>query len=111
MKLALENQKKIIEEAHKAEYGQWQTMFMHVRLMDLWKTRLMLKQIFSKIEGILYTTSTRGYMGGSFWGSAQEYMQHGDGTFPYFYKHSGRGLDYLENGLNNKKRYSNYSWF
>ncbi len=96
MSMALDEIEKIITEAHKAEYGIWDTMFMHVRLMDFWKTRLMLKATIAKIEGKPYTSERRGYMGGSFWGSAQEYMQHGDGTFPYFYKSSGRGLDVLE---------------
>ena len=26
----------VFNEAHKAEYGIWDTMFMHVRLMDMW---------------------------------------------------------------------------
>jgi len=98
LKPALDEQEKIIEEAHKAEYGVWDTMFMHVRLMDLWRTRLLLKQTIAKIEKKPYTDSYRGYMRGSFWGSAQEYMEHGDGVYPYFYKHSGRGLEVLEKG-------------
>ncbi|MDA3923214.1 MAG: hypothetical protein PF904_00765 [Kiritimatiellae bacterium] len=40
----------------------------------------------------------RGYMRGSFWGSAQEYMEHGNGVYPYFCRHSGRGLEVLEKG-------------
>ena len=96
LKLALDEQEKIIAEAHKAEYGIWDTMFMHVRLMDLWRTRLLLKQTIAKIEKKPYTDGYRGYMRGSFWGSAQEYMQHGNGVYPYFYRHSGRGLELLE---------------
>jgi len=94
--LALIEIEHIIDEAHKAEYGIWETMYMHVRLMDFWKTRLMLKASIARIEGKPYTSERRGYMGGSFWGSAQEYMNHGEGVFPYFYIHSGRGLDVLE---------------
>ncbi|MFC1766031.1 glycosyl hydrolase 115 family protein [Planctomycetota bacterium] len=96
MKLALNEMEKIIAEAHKAEYGIWDTLFMHVRLMDLWKTRLLLKSTIAKIEKKPYTDTVRGFMKGSFWGAAQEYMQHGDGVYPYFYKHSGRGLEVLE---------------
>ncbi|MDF7800133.1 glycosyl hydrolase 115 family protein [Pontiellaceae bacterium B1224] len=95
---ALDEIEKIIHEAHKAEYGIWDTMFMHVRLMDFWKTRLMLKQVIAEIEGKPYTSMYRGFMNGSFWGSAQDYMEYGDGVFPYFYKSSGRGLDVLESG-------------
>ena len=98
MKLALKEIEKIIAEAHKAEYGIWDTMYMHVRLMDFWKTRLMLKSTIAKIEKQPYTSNYRGYMRGSFWGSAQEYMNHAEGVYPYFYKHSGRGLEYLESG-------------
>ncbi|KJD37294.1 hypothetical protein PW52_01685 [Tamlana sedimentorum] len=97
LSLALEETELIINEAHKAEYGIWDTMYMHVRLMDFWKTRLMLKADIAKIKGEPYTAESRGYMGGSFWGSAQEYMNHAEGTFPYFYKHSGKGLTVLEN--------------
>ncbi|MDF7807199.1 glycosyl hydrolase 115 family protein [Pontiellaceae bacterium B12219] len=96
LKPALAEIEKIITEAHKAEYGIWDTMFMHVRLMDIWRTRLLLKQTIAEIEGKPYTSSYRGYMNGSFWGSAQEYMEHGEGVYPYFYKHSGRGLEVLE---------------
>ena len=35
-------------------------------------------------------------MNGSFWESAQEYMIHAEGTFPYFFKESGPDLDVLE---------------
>jgi hypothetical protein len=94
--LALDEIEHIIDEAHKAEYGVWETMYMHIRQCDLWKTRLMLKANIARIEGEPYTSERRGYMGGSFWASALEYMQHSDGVFPYFYKHSGRGLDVLE---------------
>ena len=104
LKIALDYQELIMDEAHKAEYGQWQTMFMHVRLMDIWRTRLMLKQLIAKIEGKPYTSTRRCYNGGSFWGDAHEYMDHGDGTFPYFYKHTGEGLDYIEKGLNVKNK-------
>lgn len=97
MDFALVEIEKIIVEAHKAEYGKWDTMFMHVRLMDIYKTRLMLKGVIAKIRKQPYTSEFRGYRNGSFWKSAQEYMQHGDGVFPYFYKHSGRGLEVLEN--------------
>lgn len=96
MEKALVLMEKIIAEAHKAEYGNWDTLFMHVRLMDLWKTRLMLKATIAKINKQAYTAEKRGYWGGSFWGAAQEYMEHGEGTFPYFYKHSGDGLNVLE---------------
>lgn len=99
MELALQEIEKIIIEAHKAEYDKWDTMFMHVRLMDVWKTRLQLKSIIAQIRKESYSSESRGYMNGSFWKSAQEYMQHGDGVFPYFYKHSGRGLEVLENKL------------
>ena len=87
---------KILAEAHKAEYGIWDTMYMHVRLMDMWRTRLLLKSTIAKIEKKPYTDNYRGFMRGSFWGSAQEYMDHAEGVYPYFYKHSGRGLDVLE---------------
>lgn len=96
LKAALAEQEKIIVEAHKAEYGIWDTMFMHVRLMDLWRTRLLLKQTIAEIENKPYTDGYRGYFRGSFWGSAQEYMKHGDGVYPYFHKHSGPGLEVLE---------------
>ena len=99
MKLNLEDMELIIAEMHKAEYGEWETMFMHVRLLDMWKTRLMLKEIIAKIEGTPYTKKYRGVMNGSFWGDAQEYMDHAEGTFPNFYKHTGPGLDVLENGV------------
>ncbi|VGO13829.1 hypothetical protein PDESU_02386 [Pontiella desulfatans] len=95
---ALAELELVIAEAHKAEYGIWDTMFMHVRLMDIWRTRLILKQTIARIEGKPFTSATRGYMNGSFWGSAQAYMEHGDGVYPYFHKHSGRGLEVLENG-------------
>ncbi|WP_372772249.1 glycosyl hydrolase 115 family protein [Mangrovibacterium sp.] len=96
MEEALGLMERIIAEAHRAEYGIWDTMFMHVRLMDLFKTRLMLKATIAKINNQPFTNESRGYWGGSFWGAAQEYMQHGDGTFPYFYKNSGSGLNVLE---------------
>ncbi len=96
MEKALMLMEKIIKEAHKAEYGSWDTLFMHVRLMDFWKTRLMLKATIANINGEPFTAEKRGYWGGSFWGAAQDYMEYGDGTFPYFYKHSGPGLDVLE---------------
>jgi len=96
VKPALAELEKVLAEAHKAEYGNWDTMFMHVRLMDLWRTRLLLKETIAKIEGKPYTSGYRGIMNGSFWGSAQDYMEHGEGVFPYFYKSSGRGLDVLE---------------
>ena len=88
LKPALEELEKVFVEARKAEYGIWDTMFMHVRLMDMWRTRLLLKHSIARIEGKPYTSRYRGYMKGSFWGSAQDY--------PYFFKHSGRGLDVLE---------------
>ncbi|WP_159020735.1 glycosyl hydrolase 115 family protein [Algibacter sp. L3A6] len=96
MELALIEIEKIIEEAHKAEYGKWDTMFMHVRLMDIYKTRLQLKSVIAKIRKQPYTSEYRGYRNGSFWKSAHEYMDHGDGVFPYFHKYSGRGLEVLE---------------
>jgi hypothetical protein len=96
LKPALAEQEKVIAEAHKAEYGIWDTMFMHVRLMDLFKTRLRLRSTIAQIEGKPYTDNYRGYLKGSFWGSAQNYMDYAEGTFPYFYKHSGRGLEVLE---------------
>ena len=96
LKPALAEQEKIITEAHKAEYGKWDTMFMHVRLMDIWRTRLMLKYAIARIEGEPYTSRHRGYMKGSFWGSAQAYMDDAKGVYPYFYPHSGRGLNILE---------------
>ncbi|MGJ8651168.1 MAG: glycosyl hydrolase 115 family protein [Opitutaceae bacterium] len=89
---------KVLAEAHKAEYGKWDTMFMHVRLMDMWRTRLLLKEVIAHIEDTPYTDSYRGYMRGSFWGSAQSYMDQAEGTYPYFYKHTGKGLDVLESG-------------
>ncbi|MDQ8195636.1 glycosyl hydrolase 115 family protein [Coraliomargarita sp. SDUM461004] len=98
LKLALAELEKILSEAHKAEYGIWDTMFMHVRLMDMWRTRLMLKETIARIEGSPYTSKYRGIMNGSFWGSAQDYMNNAEGVYPYFYKHTGRGLDVLENG-------------
>ncbi|EMI41997.1 glycosyl hydrolase 115 family protein [Rhodopirellula sp. SWK7] len=97
MELALEELEKLLEEAHKAEYGNWDTMFMHVRLMDMWRTRLLLKSTIAKIQGEPYTDEYRGFMRGSFWGSAQDYMERSEGVFPYFYQHSGRGLEVLEN--------------
>lgn len=102
--LALEEQEKIIAEAHKAEYGIWDTMFMHARLMDLFRTRLLLKETIAKIEGTPYTAGYRGFMHGSFWGSAQDYMNNAEGTYPYFYKHTGRGLEVLEREEENSPR-------
>ncbi len=96
LKPALAEQEKIIDEAHRAEYGIWDTMYMHARLMDLWKTRLFLKSTIAKIEGRPYTDNYRGFMKGSFWASAQDYMDHSEGTYPYFYRHTGPGLDVLE---------------
>lgn len=95
---ALEEQEKIIAEAHKAEYGIWDTMFMHAHLMDLFRTRLLIKETIAKIEGTPYTAGYRGFLHGSFWGSAQAYMDGAEGVYPYFYKHSGRGLEVLEKG-------------
>ena len=95
---ALDEVEKILDEAHKAEYGIWDTMFMQVRLMDMWRTRLLLKSTIAEIEGKPYTSNYRGYINGSFWGSAQAYMDNADGVYPYFYKHSGRGLEVLESG-------------
>ncbi|MCM2374907.1 glycosyl hydrolase 115 family protein [Aporhodopirellula aestuarii] len=95
---ALAELEKVLVEAHKAEYGIWDTMFMHVRLMDMWRTRLLLKSTIAKIQGEPYTDEYRGFMRGSFWGSAQDYMEYSEGVFPYFYKHSGRGLEVLESG-------------
>ena len=100
LKTALGFLEKIIVEAHKAEYGIWDTMYMQVRLMDFWKTRLMLKSTIAQIEGTEYTDNLRGFMKGSFWGSAQSYMDHAQGVYPYFYPHSGRGLDVLEEDQN-----------
>ncbi len=97
IELAIEELEKLLEEAHKAEYGNWDTMFMHVRLMDMWRTRLLLKSTIAKIQGEPYTDEYRGFMRGSFWGSAQDYMERSEGVFPYFYQHSGRGLEVLEN--------------
>lgn len=71
---------------------------MHLRLMDLWRTRLLMKQVVARIEGKPYTDGYRGFLRGSFWGSAQGYMDHAEGTYPYFYKHTGPGLDVLESG-------------
>ena len=96
LKPALAELEKIIAEAHKAEYGKWDTMFMHVRLMDIWRTRLLLKYSIARIEGQPYTSKFRGFMRGSFWGSAQAYMDDAKGVYPYFYPHSGRGLEVLE---------------
>ena len=96
LKPALAEMEKIIAEAHKAEYGKWDTMFMHVRLMDIWRTRLLLKYSIARIEGQPYTSKFRGFMRGSFWGSAQAYMDNAPGVYPYFYPHSGRGLEVLE---------------
>ncbi|MFG0287036.1 MAG: glycosyl hydrolase 115 family protein [Rhodopirellula sp. JB044] len=93
---AIDEIEKIIDEAHKAEYGKWDTMFMHVRLMDIFRTRLLLKEVIAKINDTPYTSAYRGYHNGSFWGSAQSYMDGGDGVFPYFHRHSGRGLEVLE---------------
>ncbi|CAA6677705.1 MULTISPECIES: glycosyl hydrolase 115 family protein [unclassified Lentimonas] len=98
LKPALAELEKVIAEAHKAEYGKWDTMFMHVRLMDIWRTRLLIKQVIARIEGTQYTDGYRGYLRGSFWGSAQSYMDQAEGTYPYFYKHTGPGLDVLESG-------------
>ncbi|MGJ8653790.1 MAG: glycosyl hydrolase 115 family protein [Opitutaceae bacterium] len=88
----------VIEEAHKAEYGQWDTMFMHARLMDIYRTRLQLKENIAKLTDQAYTSQYRGFQNGSFWRSAQDYMDFEEGTFPYFHEHSGRGLEVLENG-------------
>ena len=96
LKPALAEMEKIIAEAHKAEYGKWDTMFMHVRLMDMWRTRLLLKYSIARIEGKPYTSKYRGFLRGSFWGSAQGYMDDAEGVYPYFYPHSGRGLEVLE---------------
>jgi hypothetical protein len=95
---ALAELEKIFVEAHKAEYGIWDTMFLHVRLMDMWRTRLMLKETIAKIQKQPYTSGYRGYKNGSFWGDAQAYMDLAEGVYPYFYKHSGRGLEVLESG-------------
>ena len=89
---------KVLVEARKAEYGKWDTMFMHLRLMDLWRTRLLMKQVIARIEDKPYADGYRGFLRGSFWGSAQAYMDHAEGTYPYFYKHTGPGLDVLESG-------------
>ena len=97
LKPALAEVEKVIAQAHLAEYGKWDTMFMHVRLMDIFRTRLKLKEAIAKIEGKPYTKRYRGFMNGSFWGSAQDYMNNAEGVYPYFYKHSGRGLEVLEN--------------
>ena len=97
LKPAVAEVEKVIAQAHKAEYGKWDTMFMHVRLMDMFRTRLKLKEAIAKIEGEPYTKRYRGFMNGSFWGSAQDYMNNAEGVYPYFYKHSGRGLEVLEN--------------
>ena len=64
--------------------------------MDMWRTRLLLTHSIARIEGKPYTSRYRGYMKGSFWGSAQDYMNNAEGVYPYFFKHSGRGLDVLE---------------
>ena len=96
LKPALAEIEKIIAEAHKSEYGKWDTMFMHVRLMDIWRTRLLLKYSIARIEGQPFSSRYRGYMKGSFWGSAQAYMDDAKGVYPYFYPHSGRGLEVLE---------------
>ena len=77
---ALDELEKIIDEARKAEYGKWDTMFMHIRLMDLWRTRLLLKETIAKIEDQPYTDGYRGFMRGSFWGSAQAYMDQSEGV-------------------------------
>lgn len=69
---------------------------MHIRLLDLWRTRLLLKSTIAKIQGKPYTDNYRGFMRGLFWGSAQKYMDHAERVYPYFYRHSGRGLDVLE---------------
>jgi hypothetical protein len=98
LKPALAEQEKIILEAHKAEYGIWDTMYMHARLMDLFKTRLRIMSTIAQIEDKPYTDNYRGYMKGSFWGSAQDYMDYAEGTFPYFYEASGQGLEILEGG-------------
>lgn len=96
LKLALAELEIVLEEAHKAEYGKWDTMFMHIRLMDMWRTRLLLKGSIARIEGKPYTKDWRGYMNGSFWGSAQSYFKDAEGVFPYFHPHSGKGLKVLE---------------
>ncbi len=98
LKLALADLEMALEEAHKAEYGQWETMFMHIRLMDMWRTRLLLKKAIAQIEGEPYTKAYRGVLNGSFWGSAQSYFEQAEGTYPYFYEHTGRGLEVLESG-------------
>ena len=98
LKLAVAEIEKVIVQAHLAEYGKWDTMFMHVRLMDMFRTRLTLKEAIAKIEGKPYTKRFRGFMNGSFWGSAQDYMDHAEGVYPYFHKHTGRGLEVLESG-------------
>ena len=56
---------------------------MHVRLMDIWRTRLLLKYSIARIEGRPYTSRYRGYMKGPFWGSAQAYMDDAKGVYPY----------------------------
>ncbi len=93
---ALPLMEKLLEEAHNAEYGIWDTMFMHVRLMDLYKSRLRIKNTIAQIRKEPYTDNYRGSRKGSFWGSAQEYMDYGTGTFPYFYEETGKGLNVLE---------------
>lgn len=87
---------QVIDEAHEAEYGIWDTMFMHARLMDIYRTRLQIKESIAKLTDQPYTSQYRGFQHGSFWRSAQDYMDFEEGTFPYFYKHSGPGLDFLE---------------
>lgn len=93
---ALVEVEQIIDQAHTAEYGKWDTMFMHVRLMDIYRTRLLMKQLIARVEGEPFTDVYRGYHHGSFWKSAQEYMDEAPGTFPYFHRHSGAGLEVLE---------------
>ncbi len=92
LEAALAETEQVIKYAHNAEYGAWDTMFMHVRLMDFWKTRLHLQWMIAAIEGKPYTSKYRDYLRGSFWGSAQEYMDFSEGEFPYFFKHSGEGV-------------------
>lgn len=100
LKLALAELETVLDEAHKAEYGKWDTMFMHVRLMDMFRTRLLLKYSIARLEGQPYTSRYRGYMKGAFWGSAQDYMKSAQGVYPYFHPHTGRGLNVLEDKAN-----------
>lgn len=96
LELALADIEQVIDSMHAAEYGAWDTMFMHVRLLDTFRTRLLLKQSIARLRGDTYTDQYRGFQHGSFWRSAQYYMRFEEGTFPYFFPHSGRGLDVLE---------------